>query len=304
VRGIYRKLNNAIEDMTITSMGRLCGGDPVSAGSVMGNPGRPITLFTDTNCDGVNDAYVTVDTARAGWALLDDDGNYVGEMGYAKPKRNYKALELMLDRAWDDRWSMNASYTLSFSKGNAEGPVNSDSNFADTGRTEQFDDPFVNYGAYGYLANDRRHSFKLRSAYAVSEGWELGATLSVQSGRPISAIGSGNPFDANDYWSFFICTQNCLSDVASERVYELRGRGNEGRTSWLYDLGANVTFRHSFSVADLRVKLAIYNLLDQQRETQVVDRLEPNLGVPNEFYRLGDGYQSPRYGTLTFNLDF
>lgn len=304
VRGIYRKLNNAIDDLTVSSTGILCGGEPVSAGSVMGNPGRPITLFTDTNCDGVRDAYVTVDTARAGWALYDDDGNYVGEMGYAKPKRNYKALELMIDRAWDDTWSMNASYTLSFAKGNAEGPVNSDSNFADTGRTEQFDDPFVNYGAYGYLPNDRRHSFKLRGAYALSQSWDLGATLTVQSGRPISAIGSGNPFDSNDYWSFFICTENCLSDVASERVYELRGRGNEGRTSWLYDLGANVTYRHSFSVADLRVKLAVYNILNQQRETQVVDRLEPNLGVPNEYYRLGDGYQTPRYATLTFNLDF
>jgi hypothetical protein len=304
VRGIYRKLHNAIDDMTISSTGIVCDGEPVSAGSVVGNPGRPITLFTDTNCDGENDAYVTIDTAHAGWALFDDDDNYVGEMGYSKPKRDYKALELMIDRAWDDKWSMNASYTLSFAKGNAEGPVNSDSNFADTGRTEQFDDPFVNYGAVGYLPNDRRHQFKLRGSYALSEQWELGATLGVQSGRPISAIGSGNPFDGTNYWSFFVCTENCLSDVPSERVYELRGRGNEGRTPWLYDLGANMTFRQSFSAADLRVKLSVYNLLNQQHATQVVDRAEPDIGVPNEFYRLGDGYQTPRYATLTFNLDF
>jgi hypothetical protein len=306
VRGIYRKLHNAIDDMTISSTGIICGGEPVAAGSVMGNPGRPITLFTDTNCDDVNDAYVTIDTAHAGYALFDDDDNYVGEMGYSKPKRDYKALEFMIDRAWDDRWSMNASYTLSFSKGNAEGPVNSDSNFADTGRTEQFDYPFVNLGANGYLPNDRRHSFKLRGAYALSASWEFGATLGVQSGRPISAIGTGNPYDGLAYWSFFNCIQNCLSDVPSERVYELRGRGNEGRTPWLYDLGANVAFRHSFSATDLKVKLSVYNLLNQQHATQVDDRAEEedSIGVPNEFYRLGDGYQSPRYATLTFNLDF
>jgi hypothetical protein len=304
VRGIYRKLHNAIEDMTVSSMGIVCDGEPVSAGSVMGNPGRPITLFTDTNCDGENDAYVTVDTARAGYALFDDDGNYVGEAGYSKPKRDYKAIEFMIDRAWDDKWSMNASYTLSFSKGNAEGPVNSDSNFDDTGRTEAFDDPWVNYGADGYLPNDRRHQFKLRGSYAVTSNWEVGATLGVTSGRPISAIGSGNPFDGGNYWSFFICTENCLSGVPSERVYELRGRGNEGRTPWLYDLGANVTYRHSFSAADLRLKLTIYNLLNQQHATQVDDRLEPDIGVHNEFYLLGDGYQTPRYATLTFNLDF
>ena len=53
-------------------------------------------------------------------------------MGFPEPKRTYTALEFMIDRAWDDKWSMNASYTLSYSKGNAEGPVNSDFNFADS----------------------------------------------------------------------------------------------------------------------------------------------------------------------------
>ena len=130
VRGIYRKLNNAIDDMEITSTGILCDGEPVGVGFVMGNPGEPLTVFTDTNCDGENDAFVTIDTSKAGWAMFDDDGNYVGERGYPKPKRNYKALEFMIDRAWDDRWSLNATYTLSFSKGNAEGPVNSDTDFA------------------------------------------------------------------------------------------------------------------------------------------------------------------------------
>jgi Carboxypeptidase regulatory-like domain/TonB dependent receptor/TonB-dependent Receptor Plug Domain len=305
VRGIYRKLHNAIDDMEITSTGIVCDGEPVGAGFVMGNPGRPLTVYTDTNCDGENDAYVTIDTARAGWALFDDDGNYVGEVGYPKPKRDYKAIEFMIDRAWDNTWSMNASYTLAFSKGNAEGPVNSDSDFDDTGRTENFDNPWVNYGADGYLPNDRRHSFKLRGSYAVSQNWELGATFSALSGRPISAIGSGNPFDGTNYWSFFICTQNCTSDVPSERVYELRGRGNEGRTPWLFDVGANVTYRYSFSAADLKVKLSVYNLLNQQRPTQVIDRLEPDIGfIDTEFYGLGDGFQRPRYATLTFNLDF
>ena len=41
VRGIYRKLNNAIDDMEITSTGVVCDGQPVGAGFVMGNPGQP-----------------------------------------------------------------------------------------------------------------------------------------------------------------------------------------------------------------------------------------------------------------------
>jgi hypothetical protein len=296
VKGIYRKLNNAIDDMEITSNGVICGGEPGEVGFVMGNPGEPLTVFTDTDCDGENDGFVTIDTARAGWAMFDEDGNYVGEVGYPKPKRTYKALEFMIDRAWDDHWSMNATYTLAWSEGNAEGPVNSDTDFADTGRTEAFDNPWVNYGADGYLPNDRRHQLKLRGSYAIGEHWEVGATLNVQSGRPISARGEGNPFDDTSFESFFVFNE-------TTDQWELHPRGTAGRTPWIYDVGANVTYRHSFEVADLQVKLSVYNLLNQEHATEVDDYLfsTPN-GNPD--YRLGTGYQAPRYAMLTMKLDF
>lgn len=296
VRGIYRKLNNAIDDMEITSNGVLCGGEPGELDFVMGNPGEPLTVFTDTDCDGENDGFVTIDTARAGWAMFDEDGNYVGDVGYPKPKRTYKALELMIDRAWDKEWSFNATYTLSFSEGNAEGPVNSDTDFADAGRTEAFDNPWVNYGANGYLANDRRHQLKLRGSYALGDHWEFGAALDVQSGRPISARGEGNPFDDTSFESFFVLNEDT-------GAWELHRRGSEGRTPWLYDVGANVTYRYSFDVADLQVKLSVYNLLNQQRVTEVDDYL---FSVPNgnPDWRIGTGYQSARYAQLTVKLDF
>jgi hypothetical protein len=296
VKGIYRKLNNAIDDMEITSNGVICGGEPGEVGFVMGNPGEPLTVYTDTDCDGENDGFVTIDTARAGWAMFDEDGNYVGEVGYPEPKRTYKALEFMIDRAWDDRWSMNATYTLSWSEGNAEGPVNSDTDFADTGRTEAFDNPWVNYGANGYLPNDRRHQLKLRGSYAIGEHWEVGATLNLQSGRPISARGEGNPFDDTNFESFFVFNE-------TTDQWELHPRGTAGRTPWIYDVGANVTYRHSFEVADLQVKLSVYNLLNQEHVTEVDDYL---LSTPNgnPDYRLGTGYQAPRYAMLTMKLDF
>ncbi|HEY0685077.1 MAG TPA: TonB-dependent receptor [Steroidobacter sp.] len=297
VRGIYRKLNNAIDDMEITSTGVFCDGEPVSAGYVMGNPGEPVTIYSDTNCDGENDGWVTVDTGKAGWALYDDAGNYLGDVGYPKPKRNYKALELMIDRAWDDLWSFNAVYTLSWAKGNAEGPINSDTNFGDTGRTEAFDNPWVNFGSYGYLPNDRRHQLKVRGAYALGEHWELGGTLTVQSGRPKNALGECNPYDAECFYSFFVLNQETGQ-------YELRPRGSAGTTPWLFDLGANVTYKHSFSAADLRVQLSVYNLLNQQRVTETDDMLGAVLPNGNSDYGVGTGYQPARYGLLTLKLDF
>ena len=74
-------------------------------------------------------------------------------------------------------------------------------------------------------------------------------TLDAQSGRPISALGSGNPFDGESYQSFFICTANCDSETDAE--YELLGRGSQGRTPWIFDVGLNVTWEHSFGPTDV-----------------------------------------------------
>jgi hypothetical protein len=304
VRGIYRKLHNAIDDMNITSNGILCGGTPGSVGFVMGNPGEDLTVFTDTDCDDVADAFVTIDTAHAGWAILDEDGNYLGEAGYSTPKRDYKAFEFVVDRAWDDRWSMNASYTLSWSRGNAEGPVNSDTNFADSGRTENFDNPWVNLNGYGPLANDHRHQFKLRGVYGFAEGWQLGATLNAQSGGPINAFGVGDPFDGENFLSFYVCTANCDSPVFADRQYELHKRGSAGRLPWTFDLGVNVSYEHSFSAADLLVKFSVNNLLNQERLVEVDDVLEDDIGHINADYLRGTNFQSPRYALLQLKLDF
>jgi hypothetical protein len=300
VRGIYRKLTNAIDDMEIMSNG-LCtatgsSDDPGYVGWVMANPGKNVTVFTDTDCDGVKDGYATIDTSRAGW--IQPGATYSGEVGWPEPKRTYKALEFMIDRAWDNNWSVNASYTLSFSEGNAEGPVNSDTNFGDAGRTEAFDTPWVQFGGDGYLPNDRRHSLKVRGAYALGEHWEFGATLAAISGRPINAFGDGNPFDDKVYQSYFV-----LNPDTGE--YELRKRGTAGRTPWIFDLDANVTYRYSFSAADMSVKLSVYNLINQERITEVDEFLGQTSGEgSNSEYRFGTSYQAPRYALLTVKLDF
>ncbi len=303
VRGIYRRLHNAIDDMEITSNGVLCGGEPTYVGFVMANPSKNVTVYTDTNCDGENDAFVDIDTSKAGWALYDADGNYVGERGWAKPSRDYRALEFVLDRSWDERWDFNASYTLSFSRGNAEGPVDSDTNFDDSGRTENFDDPWVNFNGYGYLPNDRRHQLKLRGSFGFTPAWQLGATLGVVSGRPVNAFGLGNPFDGTSYHSFYVCLEDCTAPFP-ERTYQLNKRGSQGRTPWTYDLGLSLTYNHDFGPAKMQAKLAVYNVLNQQRRVDTEEDFEDDIGVRNPAFGLGEGYQSPRFALFTVNVKF
>jgi hypothetical protein len=300
VRGIYRQLTNAIDDMHITWNG-LCETDFFA----MGNPGEKLTVFTDTDCDGENDNWMTIDTHNTGWASYDEDDNIIGIHGWHKPHREYRALEFQLDRAWDNKWSFNASYTLAFNEGNAEGPVNSDTDFADAGRTEAFDTPWVNFYGYGWLPNDRRHQVKARGTYAFNDNWQVGASLDARSGRPISAFGAASPFDVEEFYSLYVCVANC-DGPNSERVYAFNQRGSRGRLPWTFDIGANLTYMKDFGWGHLRVKFAVYNLLDQQKVTEVNDflELEDQIGDPNEFYLQGTDYQQARYGQFTVSLDF
>lgn len=303
VRGIYRRLENAIDDMNISANGD-CGlvGAP---GFVMGNPGRDFTFFGDSNCDGVADAWITIDTSQEGWAIRTNPGGvYRGQRGWLKPNRSYRALEFVLDRAWDDKWAFNASYTLSYSKGNAEGPVTSDFNFADAGRTEAFDDPWVNLGGTGPLPNDRTHQFKFRGAYQLSDSWRLGATLNAQSGRPISALGVGNPFDRNVFHTFYTCVAQCTNPDTTQRVYELNRRGSEGRLPWTYDLGLSITYLREIGTAKLRADFSIFNVFDSQELTEVNENAQVTVAQPNPFYLQGTGYQSPRYAQFKIAIDF
>jgi outer membrane receptor protein involved in Fe transport len=142
----------------------------------------------------------------------------------------------------------------------------------------------------------------MRGAYALTDTWEVGATLAVMSGRPISAFGSGNPFDETVFDSFFIFN----TDTGE---WELHKRGTDGRTPWIYDVGANVTYRHSFSIADLQVKLQINNLFNQQRVTEVDEFLGSvnGSGAPDDVeseFKLGTAYQTGRSALLTFKMDF
>ena len=315
VKTTYRRLHNAIDDMEISATPQ-CGGDGY-VGWVMANPGRPVTVWGDTDCNGTM-GYITIDTAKQGWAMYDSDGNYLGQTGWVKPKRKYYAAEFDLDRAWDGKWSLNASYTLSWNMGNAEGPVNSLTNFDDTGRTENFDNPWVNYAGYGPLSNARRHQFKFRGAYAINDHWRLGAVADIHSGSPVSGLGSGNPFDETNYYSYFICVDKCgnipgqfdadgdpVPYPSGQRVYVHSPRGSYGHTPWIYNLDASISYLTKIKDANLVVKFAVYNLLNQQRTTAVEEQLQGDISnFTNPTWRQTIGFQQPRFMQLTVSVDF
>ena len=297
VNATYRIMERTLDDVGVRVPASVC-----SSGFdyPMLNPGEMATLWCSAS-----QSWVTFDTATEGW--VKQGSNEV--VGFFKPKREYKGVEFQLDRAWDEKWSFNASYILSWSEGNFEGPVNSDTGLPWTGFTQHYDNP-ANNERYGSLYGDHRHQLKLRGAYALNDMWSFGATLSAVSGGPITAFGVSWPNDrrvqstseTSGGGTGWICVSNCGS--VPNRVLEYTERGAFGRLPWLYNLGASVTWTLPVETIDLKVRLSVYNVLNRQTVTDVHSRYEVSPGVYRTTFGQGVAWQDPRYMNLVVTYTF
>ncbi|MEJ7807789.1 MAG: TonB-dependent receptor, partial [Telluria sp.] len=133
VKGTHRKVNNGMDDYCSHLAFEKWAADnnhpnfdsSSMAGCVLVNPGQDVTLNVDLDDTGVLTKTVF-------------PANYIG---LAKYSRTYDALEFTLDRPFDGKWGVNASYTWSKTKGTAEGYVNSVINQEDAGVSQDFDFP-------------------------------------------------------------------------------------------------------------------------------------------------------------------
>ena len=300
VNATYRRMERAIEDTRISHSD--CPGNfnfPIL------NPGEKNTLWC-TTLNGGEGGWVTIDTSVDGYVKTNGD-----VIGYNRPKREYKAVEFQLDRAWDDKWAFNASYLWSRSTGNFEGLVNSDTGYPDTGMVQYYDHPAVNE-RYGVLFNDHTHQIKLRGSYKLNETWSFGANLTALSGGPITAYGTYWPGDnraagtSNEFsggGSGWICVARCTESYAN-RTYEFTGLGAFGRMPWTYNLGTSVTWSLPVPGIDLKARLSVFNLLNQQQEIRVRTRYEVTPGVYRETFGEGSNWQSPRWAQLVVTYNF
>jgi outer membrane receptor protein involved in Fe transport len=296
INATYRKVNRAVEDTRINHV----DGCPWYSGDFpIINPGETNTLW----CPDTND-WVTFDSSEDGY-IASGSGAI---MGYKKPKRTYKAVEFQLDRAWDDKWAFNASYLWSKSEGNIEGPVNSDTGYADTNLVQFYDHPAVNE-RYGVLFNDFRHQIKLRGSFKLNEMWSFGASFSARSGGPITAFGVRWPNDNRGFGpgefsgggSGWLCVANC-SSINRELVYSERGAF--GRMPWLKDLSASVTWTLPVEDVDLKARFSVFNLLNSQTVVNVHSRYESTPGTRMPYFGEGTVWQAPRYMQLVVTWNF
>lgn len=315
VRGIYRELKAAIDDNCdyTAVLDAIAENDPdlepllPSSGFPycrMFNPGEDAVFVTDVEGDGVLRTYTIP-----------------GERLSPPAKRSYSSMEFFFDGNWD-RFFMQGSYTFAKNKGNTEGGVKSDIGQNDTNVTQDFDYIELTVDTYGYLPNDRRHSFKLFGSYDLSEEWTVGANVLVQSGRPLNCFGvldrdpfrvpgglprpdttvnedgtpnpDGDPgYDPHPYGSSFARCQN--SPVP---------RGTAGRLPWTNRLDLNVAWRPAFAEG-LQFKVDVFNVFNSDKVTSVTEVAEvPETGLTSETYLAPASFQAPRAVRFMVQYDF
>ncbi len=305
VNATYRRMTNTMDDIRINHTP--CG---PTGGTLwpIGNPGEPLTIWGDAAIGCATPGWITIDTATSGYRK----GGSGEVVGYYEPKRTYKSVEFQIDRAWDGKWAFNASYLWSKSEGNHEGPVNSDTGYADTGMVQHWDYPASN-ASYGPLFNDHRHQIKLRGSYALNDHLSFGGTLTALSGGPITAMGVAWPNDSNQIGNFtneglgggsnWICVQNCTGSYA-QRVFEFSPRGGQGRMPWVYNLGANVVWSMPIGKGEFKARFSVFNLLNKQEVINVRARYERAPGNYRTTFGTGTRWQSPRYAQLVLSWNF
>ena len=254
--------NNLIR--TIEDVGQLQDGSEVY---VYGNPGEGI----------VKEAFLSTPTTP---------------FDIPRPKRQYDALQLSLNRRFSGNWFLGGSYVLSRLYGNYSGIASSDEirtpGFSNFGADQQqggqtsrpggnanrgFDldemmfDANGNLDPKGRLATDRPHVLKVYGAYVTPFGTQIGLNQYVGSGTPLTT---------------YVRTAN-----ATEVFVE--GRGDLGRTPVLST--TDLLLSHELRAGGsnrLRLEMNLLNLFNQKTVRHRFNLLNrnrsaasPNLGSTN-----------------------
>lgn len=288
IRGIYRELPSAIDDITIDGALLARGLRPSAFNYVLANPGQDVTVYYDNNDDGTLTADELYTFTNA-------------ELKYPEPTRKYGAIAFDFEKVWDGVWFLQGSYTLSHSYGNTEGYVKSDINQDDAGVTQDFDFAELMTATYGNLPNDRRHVFKVFGAYKFAPNWQLGANVLMQSGRPINAIGFAPGLgNASLYQNSFFYRDVDTDGLPGYYV----PRGSYGTTNFLTQIDLSLEYATEVGEGDLTVGMDVFNIFNAGTETQVSEFAENGAGGDLDSWTLPNGFQQPRTIRLRAEVSF
>lgn len=297
IRGIYRDQGRVLEDVQYTSVeetqnfyyGGYGYGDPF--------PGFGSNPFTN---------YIMANPG-------DNTPNDVA-FPFTKPKREYRAVELIFNKRFSNNWLMYAHYRYSKLYGNYEGLFRNDNGQSDPNITSLFDFPEspIMRGQYnsGPLNTDRPNVLKMYGTYFFDNGLEIGGAFNWSSGTPRTSLlahpnyqnsgelpgkiplyyvpGDSSGDGTNDSWVAQPGTGWFLAD------YTDAPRGALGRNPDLATVDFHLAYKLNVKRSTLTFGVDVFNIFNSQEVSEMVDTVEFIATVPDPNFNSILAYQGPR----------
>ncbi|HEY4181209.1 MAG TPA: TonB-dependent receptor [Kofleriaceae bacterium] len=192
---------------------------------------------------------------------------FKGIRTFDKPRRDYDAIQLTVERRFVDHLSVRGSYTFSHVVGNYPGSVSYDNGQIDPNISSQYDLIELLSNRSGKLPQDTPHSLKLDASYdfhiGKQSGFVIGTRARLVSGAPKNALGSHYLYGPNE--SFLL------------------PRGILGRSDEQHGIDLHLGFSHRFSKdpkvpgTTAEIYVDIFNIYNNQGTFSTDDTYAPSV---------------------------
>jgi hypothetical protein len=237
--------------------------------------------------DGAPDLYVENFFFNRGFSL----GNY--------NEQRYRAWEIEFVRRLKRNWQMEASYTYSTARGDAESFL-----------SVLGDDPSMAEYEEAYLDYDQRHVIKFNAVAFLPGDWRLGGTILWSSGLPYSYVNHFNDADDAGYFQ----SRLIFGHLGADGGGFTSERRNIHRNPASYLINARIMKSFVVGKSAASAFLEIYNLLnsDNLRVYQVeqvprkvifLSPLGPPVFIPATSFLVGERDFGRRF-QVGFQIDF
>jgi len=226
-----------------------------------------------------------------GFGTSVSDFKAFGHPPTTKAIRNYKGLELRVDKRFSNNWYANFSYTRSRLFGNYSGLSSSDETGRNAANTNRyFDMPWITYDAHGKLSNgvlatDRPNTFKAFGAYRFNYGvfgkhmeTEISGAQFIYQGTPITTHVN-------------IDIEGTADGLGNFVPSFVNGRGDLGRTEAFTQ--TDLLLRQRVRLTERTSLIFQFNVLNLFDEKNVTDRSGSIIRTASATVSAGNEYNNP-----------
>lgn len=252
---VWNRLGNVIEDISPDN----------GATYVIANPGEESFTYSYVEDGVIKDGETEFARCFSGIDILSGAPT---TYCFPKPTRTYRGVELTAQKRFGDGWTAQGSYTWSQTYGNYPGLFTQSNLQLDPNITSQYDLAGVLVNRQGILEQDRTHQLKVAGAYQFKFGTSLGLTANIQSGTPITYLGSDYFYGASE--AFALPRGTVLSQEEQVAVGIPEKDLIPERTPWAIFLDANA--RHELRFANkktLALGVQLNNFVNRQTPLRV-----------------------------------